>query len=96
MQHCNRWIMWGGGATLQHCMGVLGGGLQHCSTAWGCCGGGDAALPQCVGMVWWGCNTASPRVYGLLCFPHCSTAFGSFVGVTALQHRAECTQCSTA
>ena len=90
VQHCSTvwgWIMWGGGATLQHRMGVLCGevaalqhrvgvlwggcspaaprgdavgGLQHCSTTWGCWGG-VAALQQHMGMLWGICSTAAPR-----------------------------------
>ena len=102
MQHCKGGSWDGGGAALQHCMGVdhVGwgcntaalhggavGGLQQCSTAWGCCGG-IAALQHCMGVLCGEVAALQHRV-GMLC-GGCSTAAAHGGAVGGLQH------CSTA
>ena len=66
VQHCSTawgWIMWGGGATLQHRMGVLCGGV--------------AALQHRVGVLWGGgFSTAAPRMGAVGGLQHCSTEWG--------------------
>ena len=102
MQHCNGWELgwWGCSIAALQWGGSCGGGVQHCSTAWGwIMWGGGATLQHCMGVLWGGCSSVAPRggaVGGLqhcstawgccvVRLQHCSTAWGCCVGVAALQ-----------